>query len=81
MTMWMMRAVDDAALFFTQETPSRGTPVSGAVGCTTVWIELSMDDAHEAQARAVVAGATESSLVEAHPADGRTPAHWAHPPS
>jgi hypothetical protein len=48
MTIWMMRAVDDTALFLAQETPSRGTPVSGAVGCTTVWIELFMDDAHEA---------------------------------
>jgi hypothetical protein len=48
--------------------------VSGTVGCTTVWIELFMDDAHEAQARVVVAGATKLSLVVTHPADGRTPA-------
>jgi PhnB protein len=59
-------SVDGADLFLAQETPSRGTPAPGAAGHTTVRIELFVDDPHEAQARAVAAGATESSPVEEH---------------
>jgi uncharacterized glyoxalase superfamily protein PhnB len=58
-------SIDGALLFLAQENPPK-TRAPGAVGHTTVRIELFVDDPHAVQARAVAAGASETSPVERH---------------
>jgi len=59
-------SIDGAKFFLAQEAPDYGTRGPGAVGFTTVRIELFVDDPIAVQRRALAAGAKENSPVEEH---------------
>jgi PhnB protein len=58
--------IDGAPFFLATESPPNGTRGPTSAGCTTVRIELFVDDPVAAQARAVAAGATEKDPVREH---------------
>jgi uncharacterized glyoxalase superfamily protein PhnB len=58
--------IDGAPFFLAKEAPSSGTRGPAAAGCTTVRIELFVDDPHATHARAIAAGAKEKSQVSTH---------------
>jgi PhnB protein len=57
--------IDGAEFFLARESPPR-TRSPELAGCTTVRIELFVDDPHAAQAKAIAAGASLGSPVEVH---------------
>ncbi len=59
-------SIDGAEVFLAEESPQHGTRSPDGVGHTTVRIELFVDDPRATQARAIAAGATESSPVQEH---------------
>lgn len=56
-------AIDGAELFLADESPENQVLGPSTAGCTTVRIELFVDDPAAAHARAVAAGATNRSAV------------------
>jgi len=59
-------SIDGAEFFLAHESPEYGTRGPAAVGCTTVRIELIVDDPVAVHARAVKAGAKERGAVVEH---------------
>ena len=58
--------IDGAPFFLATESPANGTRGPASAGCTTVRIELFVDDPMAVQARAIAAGATEKDPVQEH---------------
>ena len=58
--------IDGAPFFLASESPPHGTCGPAAAGCTTVRIELFVDDPDAVQRRAVAAGAVEKDPVQEH---------------
>jgi PhnB protein len=58
--------IDGAPLYLATESPGNGTRGPAAAGCTTVRIELFVDDPVAVQRRAIAAGATEKDPVLEH---------------
>jgi PhnB protein len=58
--------IDGAPFFLATESPPNGTRGPASAGCTTVRIELFVDDPIAVQARAIAAGATEKDPVQEH---------------
>jgi PhnB protein len=58
--------IDGAPFFLATESPDNGTRGPAAAGCTTVRIELFVDDPIAVQRRAVIAGAVEKDPVQEH---------------
>jgi PhnB protein len=58
--------IDGAPFFLATESPENGTRGPTAAGCTTVRIELFVDDPVAVQARALAAGAVEKNPVQEH---------------
>ena len=56
-------SIDGAKFFLAHEAPDYGTRGPSSVGCTTVRIELFVDDPASVQRRALAAGAVERSPV------------------
>jgi PhnB protein len=65
--------IDEAPFFLATESPRNGTRGPAAAGCTTVRIELFVDDPIAVQRRAVAAGATEKDPVLEHTHETRGP--------
>lgn len=65
--------VDGAPFFLATEAPSHGTRAPASAGCTTVRIELFVDDPVAVQQRAVAAGAIEKDPVQEHVHETRGP--------
>jgi len=61
--------VDGAPFFLATESPDNGTRGPASAGCTTVRVELFVDDPIAVQRRAVAAGATEKDPVREHTHD------------
>ena len=61
--------IDGAPFFLATESPDNGTRGPTAAGCTTVRIELFVDDPIAVQRRAIDAGATEKNPVHEHAHD------------
>ena len=61
--------IDGAPFFLATESPDNGTRGPAAAGCTTVRIELFVDDPIAVQRRAIAAGATEKDPVQEHAHD------------
>jgi PhnB protein len=59
-------AIDGAKFFLAHESPPHGTRGPASVGCTTVRIELFVDDPSAVLRKAVTAGAREHSPVREH---------------
>ena len=59
-------SIDDAPFFLASESPPHGTRSPASVGCTTVRIELFVDDPITVHERAVAAGAIEKDPVKEH---------------
>jgi uncharacterized glyoxalase superfamily protein PhnB len=58
--------IDGAPFFLATESPENGTRGPASAGCTTVRIELFVDDPMAVQARAIAAGAIEKDPVREH---------------
>jgi PhnB protein len=58
--------IDGAPFFLATESPQNGTRGPAVAGCTTVRIELFVEDPIAVQARAVAAGAREKDPVQEH---------------
>src|SRR6187549_1946399 len=58
--------IDGAEFFLASESPDNGTRGPSSAGCTTVRIELFVDDPVAVQRRAIAAGATEKDPVLEH---------------
>src|SRR5688572_4733942 len=58
--------IDGAPFFLATESPGNGTRGPAAAGCTTVRIELFVEDPIAVQRRAVAAGAIEKDPVREH---------------
>ena len=61
--------IDGAPFFLATESPEYGTRGPALAGCTTIRIELFVDDPVAVQARAVAAGAREKDPVLEHAHD------------
>jgi uncharacterized glyoxalase superfamily protein PhnB len=61
--------IDGAPFFLATESPGNGTRGPASAGCTTVRIELFVEDPIGVQARAVAAGAREKDPVQEHTHD------------
>ena len=59
-------SIDDAQFFLAHESPPYGTRSPASIECTTVRIELFVDDPIAVHARALAAGALEHSPVQEH---------------
>ena len=59
-------SIDGAHFFLAHESPPHGTRSPASAGCTTVRIELFVNDPIAVHERAVAAGATEHSPVREH---------------
>ena len=59
-------SIDGAQFFLAHESPPYGTRTPGSIKCTTVRIELFVDDPVAVHARALAAGALEHSPVLEH---------------
>ena len=73
--------IDGAPFFLATESPENGTRGPSSAGCTTVRIELFVDDPIAVHRRAVAAGATDRDPVREHthetPRAAPDPAHAA----
>ncbi|MEO5821651.1 MAG: VOC family protein [Vicinamibacteraceae bacterium] len=65
--------IDGSPFFLATESPGNGTRGPAAAGCTTVRIELFVEDPVAVQRRAVAAGAIEKDPVQEHVHDTQGP--------
>jgi PhnB protein len=59
-------SIDGAKFFLAHESPPHGTRGPASIGCTTVRIELFVDDPIAVHSRALAAGAIEHSPIAEH---------------